>query len=1118
LKSKPKPVFYTESPKRWKTFVGLFRVFGIVFALLLIVIAFTFSRQSGTALPKLGGQTEIYKRVLNPEHITTFQTSQNKFYKNSRHKLSYKLDLSYSGKYHSTAKTIPRIPKQIRCAFYVNWDPQSFTSLHENIAKLNMVMPEWMFVVKGKDTVVADIDARALKLMRDHEIPILPMLSNFYNGKWNGDAVHDIISSEEKRKTFIASVLKCLKQNSFSGINVDLESLSEEGDENLWHFQKELYEVLHKEGLQVTQDIPPFNTDYNLANLELYNDYIVLMAYDMHYVSSTPGPVAPIDWVEASIHDLNKKIPAGKIIVGIPTYGYDWPDGDEGTDVTYQEAVVTAKESEGKILFDENNFNLNYNYSDENDHHHQVWFSDAATCFNTMRLASDYNTAGVALWRLGGEDKRLWNFYSKDLSNGKLITDTVDYYKLDKILPTYDVDFEGEGDILEVVSTPDSGLIDVQYDKKEQIITAEKYLELPSNYVMKKFGKDEKKIVLSFDDGPDEKYTPQILDILKEYKIPAAFFVIGLNAEKNLDILKRMYDEGHEIGNHSFSHPKLAEINSERASLELTVTRKIIESLTGHTTLLFRPPYNADAEPETYDEVYPIVLASKQNYITVCESIDPTDWKKDVTVDSIMARIIHEQSYGNIILLHDAGGNREATIEALPKIIKYFRDKGYKFVSVAELLGKKRDDVMPALSNQNDIYYSKLNWVIAEIIFWGEKFLFTLFLVAIILSVGRTVLVAILSMIQKRKNKIEKQNLNGNPLLSIIVPTYNEEVNVIRTIERLLESDYKNFEIIIVNDGSTDGTLAVVSKRFDGNARVKIVTKQNGGKASALNYGIGISTSEFLVCIDADTQLKNNAVSELMKYFDEENVAAVAGNVKVGNEINMLTKWQSVEYITSQNFDRRAFDLINAITVVPGAIGAFRKDALIKIGKFSTDTLAEDCDLTIRLLMEGYKVKYSHNAIAYTEAPETIKMFLKQRFRWTFGIMQSVWKNRGTIFNHKYGGLGMAAMPNAVIFQFMLPLLSPLVDFMMAVSIFTGQWFQTLVYYLAFTMVDLMGSLLAFSYEKEKTRKLWTLIPQRIIYRQLMFWVLLKSIISALRGTLIGWGVLKRTGTVKLAN
>jgi len=1113
-----KPVFYSASPRRWKAFIGTARFFTIVLILAIIIVFITIFRSSGTILPRINDRNEVYKRILNPDRIATFATSQNRSFKNARANLATKADFNYQKKFHSKPTLSKSIQKQIRSAFYVNWDAQSFYSLKENIDKLNIVMPEWFFISTGADTVITDIDSHALKLMRENKISIMPMLSNYYNEKWDGNAVHKFISSPAKRKSLTDNLINLLVKNKFQGINIDFETLVESKDEDLSMFQKELYEAFHKKGLIVTQDIPPFNTDYNLRELSKYNDYVVLMAYDLHYETSKPGPVSPINWVEESVVNVLKFLPSEKLIVSIPTYGYDWPDGDQGNDITFEEAVVTAKESEGEIDFDNDYFNLNYDYYDDNDHRHQVWFSDAATCFNTMRLAADYNTAGVAIWRLGGEDKRIWNFYRMNLSKDSLDNNKINPDLLTKIYPATDVEFQGEGEILKLVSVPDSGLIDITYDKKEQLITDQDYVRLPTSYFMKKFGKADKKIVLSFDDGPDEKYTPEILDILKQQKIHAEFFVIGLNAENNLDVLKRIYDEGHEIGNHSFSHPNLAEINPDRAAVELNTTRRIIESVTGHTTILFRPPYNADAEPQSYDDIMPIVIASKQNYLTVAESIDPRDWEAGISVDSIMTRIKKQENYGDILLLHDAGGNREATIKALPEIIKYFRNKGYSFVTVSELLGKSRDEVMPLLKNQDDIYFSKFNWVIAEIIYWIEHLLASLFIAAIILAGGRTFLMAGLSFIEKRRSKKEIRELKINSIVSIIVPAYNEEVNAVRTIENLLKSDYQNIEIVFVDDGSKDETYSKVKSAFEGNERVRVLTKPNGGKASALNYGISVAKGDYLVCIDADTQLKNDAVKELLKCFTDDNVGAVAGNVKVGNTINWITTWQSIEYITSQNFDRRAFGLLNCITVVPGAIGAFRKSAVIEIGKFSTDTLAEDCDLTIRLLRAGYKIKFSNKAIAYTEVPETLRMFLKQRFRWTFGIMQSVWKNRDEVFSSKHKGLGYVAIPNAIIFQFILPLMTPLVDLLLIVSLIGGQWWQTFLFYIVFTVVDMVAAVLAFSYEHVSISKLWYLIPQRIIYRQLMFWVLCKSYLAAVKGTLIGWGVLKRTGNVAVNN
>jgi cellulose synthase/poly-beta-1,6-N-acetylglucosamine synthase-like glycosyltransferase len=493
----------------------------------------------------------------------------------------------------------------------------------------------------------------------------------------------------------------------------------------------------------------------------------------------------------------------------------------------------------------------------------------------------------------------------------------------------------------------------------------------------------------------------------------------------------------------------------------------------------------------------------------------------------------------NIILLHDAGGDsRAATVEALPRIIDYFQKKGCKFTTVADLMGKTKDDVMPKVPSS---FANRLNFFIVEATYWGGNILFSLFIIGIVLSIGRMVAMAVLASVQmkkeKKKNATATQLFNQSffPKVSIIVPAYNEEVNAVRTVNNLLQQNYPDLQIIFVDDGSKDNTFKIISETFANTANVQVCTKPNGGKASALNYGINIADTEYVVCIDADTQLKFDAVSQLMKKFDlldsskkslQENtapqVAAVAGNVKVGNEINMITKWQSIEYITSQNFDRRAFDLLNCITVVPGAIGAFKKEAVIKAGGFTSDTLAEDCDLTMRLHRNYYLVRTCNVAISYTEAPETMRQFMRQRFRWSFGVIQCFWKHRDAVFNSKYKNFGMVALPNILLFQMILPFLAPLADLILLLSLIAAGFgiipaslSHIIFYYLIFSLVDIAGAAMAFAFEKEDFKKLGWMIPQRLVYRQLMYYILIKSFNRAIKGELQGWGVLKRTGNVK---
>ncbi|MDQ3071671.1 MAG: glycosyltransferase [Bacteroidota bacterium] len=621
----------------------------------------------------------------------------------------------------------------------------------------------------------------------------------------------------------------------------------------------------------------------------------------------------------------------------------------------------------------------------------------------------------------------------------------------------------------------------------------------------------KKELLIMFDDGPDDKYTPRILDILKKENVPAAFFVIGMEAEERIPLVRRIFDEGFEIGNHTYTHPRLPQVSVSRTLLELRATQRLLQCITGHSTHLFRPPYGEQSQLKKI----PIEDSEGPFYYNIFNSIDPKDWEEGINADSIFNRVVRMERKGDAILLHDGGGNREATVQALPRIIKHFKERGYTFVTAAHHLGKKPGEIMPSLDGDMDALLTAINRFVVFGAFHIEYFFLTVFIIAMVLAIGRYFIITVIAILQHQKTKKESFPDSTGKLVSIIIPAYNEEINATKTVDNILHSDYPNFEVIFVDDGSKDRTYDVVYEAFKDNPKVQVHTKANGGKASALNFGVGLAKGEYLVCIDSDTQLRHDAVTQLVKYFTLPDVGAVAGNVKVGNEKNVLTKWQSIEYITSQNFDKRACDLLTCITVIPGAIGAFRKSAVQLVGEFSTDTLAEDCEITMRMLRAGYRVRYSHKAIAVTEAPETMKMFITQRMRWSFGIMQSFWKHREMAFNPKFKTVGMVAYPNMLVFQVILPFLAPIADIWMIFSIIMGNGASILLFFLLYLGVEAFGSMVAFSFDRENIRKLVWLIPQRLIYRQLMFWVLFKSVLKAIKGEIMHWGFLKRTGSVK---
>ncbi len=661
--------------------------------------------------------------------------------------------------------------------------------------------------------------------------------------------------------------------------------------------------------------------------------------------------------------------------------------------------------------------------------------------------------------------------------------------------------------------------------------------------------KGAKALTITFDDGPSAEYTPQILDELKKLNVHATFFEIGENIEKNPSLVKRIWDEGNFIGNHTFTHPNIGAVGDRRARLELNTTQRAIQSILGRSSILFRPPYNADAEPVSAEEVKPIIDASSLGYITIGELIDPQDWnlwKTDEngnqirrTVDDIVQSIFQQVKsiQGKVILLHDGGGDRSNTVKALDIIVPALRKEGYKFVDITEIVGQSRDKIMPTLSAKDQVLIG-LDKPMFNTIFTFERILGYAFIIAIILGIARVLFITFLALIKKIKCRKKIFNNDYKPAVSVIIAAYNEEKVISKTINSVLKNDYPNLEVIIVDDGSTDKTFEEVKNNFSADERIKLIRQANSGKAAALNNAMINAQGEILISLDADTQISKESISLLVRHFEDQKIGAVAGNVKVGNRINLITRWQAIEYITSQNIDRQGYSLLNAITVVPGAIGAWRKKAIQSAGGYIPDTLAEDMDLTWRLRRNNWKVDTENKAIGFTEAPDSIKTFFKQRFRWSFGTLQCLWKHRNALFN--YGWFGWLALPSLWIFQILFQIIAPLVDIQITYTLFqffrawimqghfTQDWQplpqtlqlleQTAFFYVLLFLIEFIGAFIAFKFDKEKLRLLWWLFLQRFVYRQLMYAVIWKSVSSAFVGRKQGWGKLQRKATVTASN
>ncbi|QAY96650.1 polysaccharide deacetylase [Methylovirgula ligni] len=1022
--------------------------------------------------------------------------------------------------------------RSLSIGFYANWDQTSFSALEKDLPHLDWVIPTWLSV-KGDDIGIRnDLDHRGLEAIRDQDPdkPIFPLLQNSVDGKWDSVGLAKWLADPVKRAARLKEIIDFLDFNQCQGLTVDFEEMPDSAQADLQTFLKEMSAAFKPRGWKILLSVPFDDDSWDYAAYSKITDYLILMAYDEHWETGTPGPVASQGWYEKLLDQRMKDLDPDHTIVAIGNYGYDWSKpGVQAEDVTFPDVARIARMQASSIDFDADAENPHFTYKDNAGQAHNVWFLDAVSAFNEVHAADIYRPAGYAVWRLGAEDPSIWTVLGRPY-------DSAAPEALKAIPATQEVYFQNQGEILHVAAQPSSGQRVYELDPETGDIVDENYETLPSSFVIQRFGSQPKKIALTFDDGPDPTWTPQILDILKAKHVEATFFIIGENAGASPDIVEREYEEGHDVGNHTFTHPNVIELPLSMAKLEINATRRLFEAITGHSMRLFRAPFMGDSDPTTMDELVPVALAQSMGFVSVGLRIDPDDWLRP-PAQTIVDRILKQVSdpdpdnVGNVILLHDAGGDRSETIKALPELIDALRARGFQFVTASQLAGLTREQAMPALPP--GMFEPLINRSVFYTLGWSQHLLQGMFIGAIWLGFARVLFLSGLGLIHRiREARRPKPFFEGAlPQVSVIIPAHNEAAVIAQSVERILSSTYPGLEVIIIDDGSTDGTSAIVQRDFGHNPAVKLLTVPNGGKANAINQGLAQARGSIIVALDADTLFEKDTIANLTRWFVDPAVGAVAGNAKVGNRINTITKWQALEYISAQNLERRALVTLGCMTVVPGAVGAWRREALEKLGRFPTNTLAEDQDLTISVQKAGYSVVFDSEAVAWTEAPDTFQGLIRQRFRWAYGTLQCLWKHRDVTFRPRFGTLGLIAMPQVWLFQVLLTVMAPLVDFMLVWQILhTGlDYLQhrnqfnpdnlliTLVYFGIFMATDFLAVALAFVIEgKENWRLMLWLGLQRIGYRQILYYVVVKSVITALLGPLVGWNKLDRKATVSM--
>ncbi len=581
--------------------------------------------------------------------------------------------------------------------------------------------------------------------------------------------------------------------------------------------------------------------------------------------------------------------------------------------------------------------------------------------------------------------------------------------------------------------------------------------------------------------------------------------------------MRRIVNEGHEIGNHTYSHANLGEISEPRVLLELNATQRLIENITGYSTLLFRPPYNADRRPQSREEIAPILKAQELGYVTMSASIDPEDWKQP-DVETIVSRVKEHRGEGNILLLHDAGGDRSHTVYALPRIIDHLLMRGDRIVPIHELINTSRQSLMPPIPTDEPAQPRFVAQTGLRLMNLAEEFIWAFMIVTTALVFLRTLIILILAMIQRlRESRAKTASEVMSAPVSVLIAAYNEAKVIAGTIKSVFDTSYPGrLEVIVVDDGSTDETAAIVAGIAAKDKRVRLIRQPNQGKATSLNTAINASTHEFIVTLDADTQFQEDTIGRLLEQFKDPRVGAVSGHAKVGNTGNWLARFQDLEYTCGFNLDRRAYDLWNCITVAPGAVSAFSRKAITAVGGISTDTLAEDTDLTLALHRAGYRVRYASGAVAWTEAPETVSSLVRQRTRWAFGTLQCLWKYKELVFAPHYRALAFFSLPGIWFFHLFLVAIIPLVDLALIMSLLTGAGVAIMEYALIFLLLDFLLAVAACRMEKESFRAAWMVLPMRFIYRPVLSIAVWRSLLRALRGVWVGWGKQERKGIIRI--
>ena len=840
--------------------------------------------------------------------------------------------------------------------------------------------------------------------------------------------------------------------------------------------------------------------------LTTFPDRVVIEMFRRIRPGMGPTDLAPPKEVDRVLEEAGRSLAPEKLVFAFGSHAAHWIDGAVvDAEMPFAEAMRLIARHDADLRFDPALGGSGARFTDAAGHRHEIAVLDVAALVNQRAAIADRGLSpALALVSAGTEDPAAWHaaFGAVDAALSDAATVALDRY----------VGVDGTGPLLRVSEPAETGERTFDRDARTGRVTAVHWTLLPRPFTLERWGlRPERTVSLTFDDGPDPLYTPQILDVLAQKGVTATFFVTGRNGAGQTELLRRIVAEGHLIGSHTYSHLDTATAPDWRFYLEINAIQRLVAGATGRGTTLYRSPYERSEGPVDAAGAVRLGLVQAAGYTIVGADISPRDWetRRPETILSEIDAGLDQDGKGMVIALHDAGGDRQATVDAIGPLIDHLRARGIAFVPLTDIAHATRDRLMPPSPD----WLSRIDWLTLSLLQSGGTVLGYGFWGVLVVAAARSLSMLVLAHVRRRHSAPASTKARA---VTVAIAAYNEAPRIGACLKSVLALDWPELRVLVIDDGSTDRTAAEVRAIAD--PRVVLLHRENGGKARALADAFRQARTDLVLAIDADTAIAPDALRLMVPHLDDPAVAAVAGRVLVGNEAHFLTGLQALEYATAQAIDRRAAEVMGTMIVVPGAIGLWRRDAVLGVGGPSAETLAEDADLTVSLLRAGHRICFEDRALTRTAVPQHLSGLMRQRVRWSFGMMQTAWKHRRAYRKARW--LGLVGLPDLWVFGVGLGLVAPLVDLGFVVVLVraalayaegaspfadAGQT-RMLAAYLVLPAIDVLTLALALRFDRDTPRRLLVLVLfQRLVYRPILYIALWRAVWRVVTGLHTPW-------------